>query len=73
MTQRRKPYLVTKSLRNYLFAAILSMAVGNINLLIDGILMGQFLGPDELAAINLSLPVINSIHALSILLSSGKQ
>lgn len=71
MTQQRKPYLVTKSLRNYLFAAILSMAVGNINLLIDGILMGQFLGPDELAAINLSLPVVNSIHALSILLSVG--
>ncbi len=71
MTQQRKPYLVTKSLRNYLFAAVLSMAAGNINLLIDGILMGRFLGPDELAAINLSLPIVNCIHALSILLSVG--
>ncbi len=36
---------------------ILSILSGNINILVDGVLVGQRLGTDALAAINFSLPV----------------
>ena len=62
--RRRKAYLVSKSLRQYLLASVITMAVANLNLMTDSILMGNFLGPDALAAINLCLPVINLITAL---------
>lgn len=71
MKKRRSPYLVTKSMKQYLLASIITMAVFNLNTLVDGILMGNFLGPDALSAINLCLPVTNSITALGILFSTG--
>ena len=40
-----------------LMPCILSILSGNINILADGILVGQRLGTDALAAINFSLPV----------------
>lgn len=71
MAQRRKAYLVSGSLKQYLFASVITMAVTNLNLMIDGILMGNFLGPEALAAINLCLPVLNVIVALGMLMSAG--
>jgi len=40
-----------------LIPCMLSILSGNINILADGILVGQRLGTDALAAINFSLPV----------------
>lgn len=71
MKKGRSAYLVTKSLKQYLSASIITMAVFNLNTMADGILMGNFLGPDALSAINLCLPVTNSIAALGILLTAG--
>ena len=50
--QQRKPYLVFRSIKHYLLASVITMAVANLNLMIDGILMGNFLGSDALAAIS---------------------
>ena len=71
MKQKRSSFLVTKSLRQYLTAAIIAMAVVTLNTMLDGILMGNFLGPEALAAINLCMPVVNVITTLSVLLSAG--
>ena len=71
MKQQRSSYLVTKSLKQYLVASVIAMAVFNLNTMLDGILMGNFLGPEALAAINLCMPVVNVITTLSVLLSAG--
>ncbi len=46
-----------KAYRKALIPCMLSILSGNINILADGILVGQRLGTDALAAINFSLPV----------------
>lgn len=46
-----------KAYRKALIPCMLSILSGNINILADGILVGQWLGMDALAAINFSLPV----------------
>ncbi len=71
MKQQRSSYLVTKSLKQYLVASIIAMAVFNLNTMVDGILMGNFLGPEALAAINLCMPVVNIITTLGVLLYAG--
>lgn len=71
MKQQRSPYLVTKSLKHFLVASIIAMAVFDLNTMVDGILMGNFLGPEALAAINLCMPLTNAIVALGVLLSAG--
>ena len=71
MKQQRRSYLITRSLKKYLLASIITMAVANLNTMIDGILMGNILGPRALSAINLCLPVINAILALDTLLAAG--
>lgn len=67
----RKPYLINKYLKYYLVASVLTMTISNINSVIDGVLMGQFLGPDALAAINVAYPVHSSVLAVSELLCGG--
>lgn len=69
--KQRTSYLVSKSLRQYLVASIIAMAVFNLNTMVDGILMGNFLGPEALAAINLCMPVVNVITTLGVLLAAG--
>lgn len=71
MKQHRSAFLVTKSMKQYLVASVIGMAVFNMNAMIDEILMGNFLGLEALAAINLCMPVVCSIAALGTLLSGG--
>lgn len=67
----RKSYLVGHSFRFHMFAAIMTMTAMNLNSIIDGILMGNFLGPDAFSAINIVMPIVNCIGALGILLAQG--
>ncbi len=71
MKLERKSYLVEASLKKYILASIITTAVTNLNGMIDGILMGNLLGPDALSAINLCLPVINGLVAVYQLLTNG--
>ena len=54
-----------------LIPCILSILSGNINILVDGILVGQKLGTDALAAINFSLPVYLALCIVGSFLVSG--
>lgn len=54
-----------------LIPCILSILSGNINILVDGILVGQRLGTDALAAINFSLPVYLVLCIAGSFLVSG--
>lgn len=71
MANQKHSYLVSNSLKRYILASIITTAVTNLNTMIDGMLMGNFLGPDALAAVNLCMPVVNGMLALNTLFSSG--
>ncbi len=65
--------------------SIITMIVGSINIVIDGIFMGNFIGSDALAAVNLVMPIaiiafslvdmigIGSSVKIGILLGEGKK
>lgn len=67
----RKSYITKWTFAHYLFASIVTMAVININGMLDGIVMGRVIGPNGLSAINVCMPVISGINAISILLTNG--
>ena len=67
----RRSYTIKKSLRSYLLASIVTMAVMNINGMIDAILMGQILGPGSLSSIQTSMPVISLIACIGLLVTNG--
>jgi Na+-driven multidrug efflux pump len=54
---RQNEQFLKKAYNKALLPCILSVLSGNINILADGILVGQRLGTNALAAINFSLPV----------------
>ena len=68
---KRKSYTISKSFRKYLFASIITMAVMNVNGIIDAMLMGHILGPKALSSIQTSMPVISLIAAIGLLVTNG--
>ena len=60
-----------KKFINYLLPSVVAMWVFSLYTIIDGIFVGKGVGPTALAAVNLSMPFINFIFAISILLSIG--
>ena len=71
MEKKRNSYLVSRSMKVYLVAAIASMLIQNINTIIDGILMGTFLGTEAFSAVNLCLPVVGAVSSFGMLFYSG--
>lgn len=63
----RKSYLINRSLKVYLAASIVTMAVMNLN----GILMGRIIGPDALSAINASMPLNSMIAVVDTIFANG--
>ena len=57
MTFTRNPYLITKAMRNFLWASILTMALTQINTTVDGIIVSHLVAPDALSAVNLYMPI----------------
>lgn len=57
MELKQNGQFLKKAYNKALIPCILSVLSGNINILADGILVGQRLGTDALAAVNFSLPV----------------
>ncbi len=65
--------------------SIITMLVGSLNMVVDGIFMGNFIGSDALAAVNLVMPIamiafslmdmvgIGSSVRISVLLGEGKE
>lgn len=54
---KRHPYLINKAIAYYLAASILSSIVVQLNTLVDGIVVGQYVGTDAFSAINLYTPI----------------
>ena len=60
-----------KKFINYLIPSVCAMWVFSLYTIVDGIFVGRYVGPNALAAVNISMPFINFIFALSILFSVG--
>jgi len=71
MELRQNEEFLKKAYHKALVPCILSVLSGNINILADGILVGQRLGTNALAAINFSLPVYLVLCILGSFIVSG--
>ena len=64
----------TSSLRtflNYVIPSITAMWVFSIYTMVDGLFVANYVGHEALAAVNIAMPTINLIFALSLLFSTG--
>ena len=59
--------------RKAALTGMLSILSVNINVVVDGILVGRRLGPDALAAINLSMPVWWALCVVGAFLAAGTE
>lgn len=62
---------LTKQFFKYLIPSVSAMWFFSIYTMVDGIFVGRGVGPTALAAVNLSMPFINTIFAISLLFSVG--
>ena len=70
-SKARNAYLITKAMKNFLIASVLTMAIGQLTTTIDGIIVSHLVSPDALSAITLFLPVNLVISAIITLLGLG--
>jgi len=62
---KRKVFLISKAFNKYLWASILGVAASQIANIVDASLVGNIIGPDGLAAVVISKPVLQAIFAIS--------
>lgn len=67
----RKPFLINRALKTYIVASLLSSSIGQVNSIVDGMLMGHFISPNALSAISLTIPVITIASVVYILFAAG--
>lgn len=64
--QTRKSYLIGKAFKNYLTASVLTVAATQVANIADASIVGNLIGPEALAAVNLSKPLLQTFFAVSI-------
>lgn len=60
-----------KTFLNYAVPSIVAMWVFSIYTMVDGLFVANFVGPTAMASVNIAMPTINLIFALSLLFSTG--
>ena len=65
--------IISRLFRNSVISIILAAVATMIGIVIDGIVIGRFLGPDSMAAYGLVTPIINLATAFSGILATGAQ
>ena len=71
MKSERNPYLIGKAMKYYLIASILSTIVVQLNVIVDGIIVGHCVSPDALSAVNLYSPISLALVSIGSLLGTG--
>lgn len=64
--QKRNAYLISKAFKNYLGASVMTVAATQVANMADASIVGNLIGPEALAAVNLSKPVLQTIFAVSM-------
>ena len=65
--------IINKLFRNSVISIIAAAVATMLGIVIDGIVIGRFLGPDSMAAYGLVTPIINLSTAFSGILATGAQ
>lgn len=60
-----------KDYRRFAVPSVLGLAVFSLYSMVDGIFVGRLVGPEALAAVNLSAPFMNLMFALAVTLAVG--
>ena len=63
--QKRNSYLIGKAFKNYLTASVMTVAATQVANIVDGAIVGNLIGPEGLAAVNLSKPLLQAFYATS--------
>lgn len=66
-----KDYKLGKKYLHYLIPSLAAMWVFSIYTMVDGIFAGNFVGPNALASINISMPFLSFIFACALLFAVG--
>ena len=69
--QKRNPYLINKAFRSYLAASVLTVAATQVANIADASIVGNLIGPEGLAAVNLSQPLMQAFYAVSCIYISS--
>ncbi len=67
----RKSYIVSQQFMKFFMPTVLMTMALSMSVVIDGIIVGNILGPDALAAVNLVLPVTLIFNSLYVLFGVG--
>ena len=64
---------IPKLFIKYSIPAIISMAITGMQTMVDGMFVGNVLGPNAMASVNISAPFMQMIIALAMIMSIGSQ
>ena len=67
----RNSFIVSKALRNFVFAAVLTAAAAQLAHTADSMIVGHIVGPDAVSAINLVLPLVEVLNCMGFLICFG--
>lgn len=67
----RNSFIVSKALRNFVFAAVLTAAAAQLAHTGDSMIVGHTIGPDAVSAINLVLPLVEVLNCVAFLICFG--
>ncbi len=65
--QRRNSYLVGKAFKSYIVASVLTVASTQVANIVDAAIVGNLIGPEALASVNLCKPVLQAFFSFSCL------
>ena len=69
--RKKKDYLIAKALHQFMWASILASVASQIAMTTDAIVVSQFIGPEAISAINLTIPVVIFFNFLMMLFGMG--
>lgn len=67
----RKGIIINQQFMKFFFPTILMTMALSLSTVIDGIIVGNILGPDALAAVNLVLPITLLFNSVYVLIGVG--
>ena len=71
MKTDRNSYLISKALKSFVLASILTAAAGQLASTFDAIVLAQFVGEECVSALSLVMPVTTFISCLGLLMAFG--
>lgn len=67
----RNSYIVNKAFNYYITASILTAVVSQLTVMTDAIIVGQFISPEALSAVNAATPLTMAVNAMYLLFVMG--